>query len=150
MEAKELNNDAKSLTRRLPPLGLILAGIALVLLFPYQTTVVPEWRIRVVDETGKPFAGARVRQEWRHYSYNVGDGDDRNADENGYVVFPERTFTAPLLYRVLRSGVAYLLTLAHGSIGIRASVWAVSPERASEFIDYKPGEPLAREIVLRR
>ncbi len=66
------------------------------------------------------------------------------------VVFPERRFTAPLLYRVSRSGLAHVLTLAHGSTGIRASVWAISSERASEFIDYQSGEPPAKEIILRR
>jgi hypothetical protein len=150
METRKLDNDSKSVSKRFLLKLLIPAGIAFVLLFPYQTTVVPEWKIRVVDENGQPFAGARVRQQWHHYSYDLNDGDDRTADGNGYVVFPERTFTAPLLYRALRSGLAYVLTLAHGSTGIRASVWALSQTRSSDFIDYKPGMPLVQEIVLRR
>jgi hypothetical protein len=138
------------LSRRFLRHPVSLAGVALILLLPYKTTVVPEWRIRVIDETGRSFAGATVRQEWHHYSYDVSDGDARTADGAGYVVFPERTFTAPLLYRVLRAGLAYLLTIAHGSVDIRASVWAFSSGSVSKFIDYKPGTPLAKEIVLRR
>jgi hypothetical protein len=107
----------------------------------------------VIDGAGKPFTGAKVRQSWKHYSYDIGDIDERNADENGYVVFPERTFWAPLLYRVLRTGLPVLMSLAHGSIGVNVNVWAYPPypqEDGSRFVEYKPGEPLAKEIVLRR
>ena len=127
-----------------------LVTIALCFVFPFKTTVVPEWGIRVVYETGRPFAGARAAQSWYHYSYGVSDGEDRYADQNGYVTFPESTIRAPVLYRILRSALAQLLTLAHGSTGIRAYVWATTPERSSKFFDYKPGEPLPKEIVLRR
>jgi hypothetical protein len=136
--------------RRSPRLTILFAVIALILLlFPYKTTVVPEWRIRVIDETGNPFQGATVRQSWYHYSYDVGGIDDLTADEVGYVVFPARTFTAPLLYRVLRGGLAYLRS-AHGRLGIRSSVWAYSTGVVSDFIDYTPGIPPTQEIVLRR
>ena len=145
----ELLKPSSRSTRRFLIFALV-AAIALCFLFPFKTTVVPEWRIRVVDETGQPFAGVRVSQSWYHYSYGVSDGEDRYADQNGYVTFPERAFSAPMLYRVLRSALAQLLTLAHGSTGIRSYVWAVTPERSSEFFDYKPGEPLPKEIVLRR
>ena len=132
---------------------LIIASVAAIFLFcffPFKTTVVPEWKIRVVDESGEPFTDARVFQSWYHYSYDVSDGEERYVDQNGYVTFPERTFRAPLLYRVLRSALAQLLTLAHGSTGIHAYVWAVTPERTSAFFYYKPGEPLPKTIVLRR
>lgn len=49
-------------------LTVFLTGVSLILLLPYKTTVVPEWKIRVIDETGRPFAGAIVRQVWDHYS----------------------------------------------------------------------------------
>ena len=66
MESEELGNGSKPVPRRFPVKSLVLAGLAIVLLFPYQTTVVPEWKIRVVDDNGEPFAGARVRQQWYH------------------------------------------------------------------------------------
>ena len=96
------------------------------------------------------FAGARVAQSWYHYSYGVSDSEDRYADQNGFVTFPERAFRAPVLYRILRSALAQLLTLAHGSTSIQAYVWATTAERSGKFFDYKPGEPLPKEIVLRR
>jgi hypothetical protein len=145
----ELLKPSRRVTRRFVIIASV-AAIALCFVFPFKTTVVPEWRIKVVDETGQPFAGARVSQSWYHYSYGVSDGEDRYADQNGYVTFPERTFRAPLLYRILRSALAHLLTLAHGSTGVQSYVWAVTPKRSSEFFDYKPGEPLPKEIVLGR
>jgi hypothetical protein len=149
VESGEVINAAKQFMRR-PALWL---GLIVILLIPFPTTIVPEWKLRVVDEAGMPFAGARVRQSWHHYSYGVGDIDERDADADGYVAFPERKIWYPILYRILRTGLAALLSLAHGSIGIRADVWAYPPypqEDGSRFVEYKPGEPQAQKIVLRR
>ena len=138
-----------SFWRRFALPTVAFAVIALiVLLFPYRSTVVPEWRIRVIDEAGKPFAGAAVRQTWYHYSYQVGGGGDQTADELGYAVFPERTFTASLLYRVWRVSSSYLF--AKDSVSIRSTVWAYSPGGVSDIMDYQPGMPLPQLITLRR
>jgi hypothetical protein len=149
MKTKELS-EISLLTRRSHRSWLILVGIAIILLFPYATTIAPEWKIRVVDETGKPYVRVRVQEFWDHYSYDVSGYEERDTDENGYVVFPRRTFIAPLLYRGLRSMWAHVLTAAHGSLGIHVMVRAVTPERSSELIKYKPGDTLVKEIVLKR
>ena len=150
MDSEGLNNSTRPLSQRLPVLLIILGSVALILFVPYKSTVVPEWKIRVIDENGQPVVSARVAQSWHHYSYDIYGGGDQYADENGYVAFPERTFRANLLYRILRSSLAVLLTLAHGSTGIEATVQAITPERVSEIIEYEPGKPLAREIILQR
>lgn len=124
--------------------------LVVVVVYPFETTVVPEWKIRVVDETGSPFVGARVVQQWDHFSLGTGGGEERWADDNGYVVFPERTVRTGLLHRALRISWAAVMTLAHGSTGIRATVWATTPKSSSEFLEYKQGKPLPKEIVLQR
>lgn len=150
MKIRKQGDSDKTSDRRSTRLLLILGVAALVLFFPYKTTVVPEWKIKVVDERGRPFADVRVAQQWDHYSYRIGAIEEQYSDENGYVVFPERTVRVGLLYRFLRSCLAILLTLAHGSTGAQATVWATTPESVSEFIKYEPGKPLVKEIILRR
>jgi hypothetical protein len=128
----------------------ILVLPLLALAYPFETTVVPEWKIRVVDEIGNPFVGARVVQQWDHYSLGIGGGEEKWADEDGYVVFPKRTARSSLLYRILRTSWAALMKLAHGSTGIRATVWATTPRVSSDSVEYQEGKALPEVIVLRR
>jgi hypothetical protein len=74
------------------PFLLLLVPSALVLMFvPWKTTVVPAVRLQVLDETGKPAAGVRVKQEWQFLGV---DPESQLAtsvtDSNGFVAFPAR------------------------------------------------------------
>ncbi len=148
MEMNEIDNLTKR--RRRVSLLVVLAGVALILFFPFTTTVIPEWKIRVVDESGQPLENVRVVQMWHHYSLGADDGEEKWTDANGYVVFRERTVRASLLYRVLRSSLADLMQLAHGSTGISAEIWANTEKSSSGMYVYEPGKPLVKELVLRR
>jgi hypothetical protein len=135
----------------LPRRYTILLLSAVVLLTPYSTTVVPEWKVRVLGPDGKPAAGVLVRQAWKNYSLELDVGenfDERLSDENGYAVFPRKTITKGPLHRGVLMFVTGLLTLAHGSTGIHASVWAVTNKCSSTFIDYHPSRPLPDTLVL--
>jgi hypothetical protein len=129
---------------------IILVLLAAAAVYPFETTVVPEWKIRIIDETGTPFVGAKVVQQWDHYSLGIGGGEEKWADEAGYVVFPKRTARSSFLHRMLRTGWAALMKLAHGSTGIRATVWATTPRVSSDPLEYQEGKSLPQVIVLRR
>jgi len=131
-------------------ISVILVLVAAAAVYPFETTVVPEWRIKVIDETGTPFAGARVVQQWDNYSLGNGGGEEKLANENGEVVFPKRIARGSLLYRTLRASWAVLMKLTHGSTGIRATVWATTPKVSSDSVEYQQGKPLPEVIVLRR
>jgi len=139
----------KSFVSKISPRQIVILAFIFALLIPFPTTIVPEWKIRAVDESGNPFAGAGFRQSWNHYSYDISGQEFREVDENGYVVFPERTFTAPLIYRVVRSGLAYLLLLAHGSVGSSASVNATTDKCSSEHLEYELFKSLPNVAVLK-
>ena len=85
-------------------LCLFIVGISGLLVYPYETTVVPDWRVRVVDENGNPVSGVTVTEYWRHMSF---ESDDHHAeaitDYSGYVSFPGRTTRAPLIRRAIGS-----------------------------------------------
>jgi len=77
--------------------GKVLASIVaiilfcvLVLLFPYSIKGVPEWRLKIVDQSGAPAVGAQVEREWIDPD-REGEGtpmDTKVVGPDGLVVFP--------------------------------------------------------------
>lgn len=130
-------------------LWIISGLIALALLYPFQTTVIPAWTIRVVCENGAPVGREFVKQGWAHYTLeSYSHTEDQRTDDDGYVTFPERTIRAGLLQRGVYTVWSKALTLAHGSYGPSADVIAWDAQRMPHSVDYKVGEPLPREIVV--
>jgi hypothetical protein len=127
---------------------LIIVLIALILLIPYKTTIVPEWKIQAVDIQGKPIPNARFRQGWNNDSYDISGMEFLEGDDNGYVILPERSFYAPLIYRTPRSALAYLMMLAHGSVGNDASLNALTDKCSSEHLNYEQIKSLPDVIVI--
>ena len=130
----------------------ILAAIALVLLYPFKTTVVPEWRLRIVDEAGNPLRATRVREVWQHYTIeSASHEEDLITDGDGYVTFPRRTVRGSLLVRI---GTPLVNVLnVHASFGPRAWVLVLGYSPHSFLEDnntYFPGQPLPTQVVLKR
>ncbi|MDQ3042756.1 MAG: hypothetical protein M3R11_10330, partial [Acidobacteriota bacterium] len=138
----------KSILSRLSPRLLIIIPIALILFIPYKTTIVPEWKIRAVDKQGKPIPHVRFRQGWNNDSYDISGMEFLEGDDNGYVILPERSFYAPLIYRIPRSALAYLMMLAHGSVGNDASLNAGTDKCSSEHLNYEQIKALPDVIVI--
>jgi hypothetical protein len=128
----------------------LLALLAVVALYPWETNVVPEWRVRIVDQSGTPLAHTGVREVWRHYSIESrGHEEDLRTDQNGYVTFPKRTIRAALAARIIRS-LIHALT-PHDSSGPVASVIVLAPEYDTWSHNASvPGEPLPKEIVVKK
>ena len=132
---------------------ILLACVAVILLYPTRTVIVPAWRIRVVDESGRPLPNEFVRQTWKHYSLELDAGDhsdDQWTDADGYVAFPERTTRANLLQRML---VPLRQTAAlgpHASYGASSHIIVWGGRLVPETATYKPGEALPEEIVFPR
>jgi len=142
------DNCAKPSPKRLPRSLFIIGVIAFVLFVPYKTTIVPEWKLRAVDKNGRPIPHARFRQGWGNYSYDIDGMEFFEGDENGYVVLPERSFYAPLIYRIPRSAIAYLMLFAHGGVGNDASLNALTDKCSSEHLSYKQIKALPDVIVI--
>jgi hypothetical protein len=130
--------------------GVILALV--ISLVPFSTTLVPEWQMRVVNESGMPYAGKGVRQFC--YSYTLGvspchDSNDfmRETDASGYVVFPERKITASLLSRILRTIYNFVMLIADGSFGESVYVDATGPN-GYKRLEYLHGRPPPEIFVL--
>lgn len=135
--------------------ALILAVILAVFLVPFRTVLVPRWRLQVVDENGKPYKDQRVDQFCSNYTLEVDlcltSDSTQYSDENGYVDFPERSFSMNLVSRILVSLKSYLMTLAHGSVGTRIRVNSIDYPAGSAKLEYDPetGPPSERWVIPR-
>jgi hypothetical protein len=87
---------------------------AVVAWYPYPSGTVPEWRVQVIDVSGKAVANIRADEEWID---PIEDGiirfDSRTTDADGWVVFPQHRTHNRLLLRILNRR---LWTSAHVSL----------------------------------
>ncbi|MBX3298204.1 MAG: hypothetical protein KF736_01925 [Acidobacteria bacterium] len=121
-----------------------LAILALLALYPFESTVVPEWKLEVRDVNGNLCRDMRVTESHAHYSLFLGPNggtEDQYTDSNGIVVFPEKTVRAIGLRRVVVPIIAHILIIAHGSVGPSGAVWATGLKDVA-WLSYKPGKPL--------
>jgi hypothetical protein len=64
------------------------AFVVFILFYPLPLSSFPEWKLQVVDPSGKPVSGERVHEEWTDPAYEgVTNGMEAETDSNGWVVF---------------------------------------------------------------
>lgn len=125
----------------------------IISLIPFPTTMVPEWKLKVVDENDKPYQNLLVRQHCRNYTLNrdcSGDEPNPYTNQDGEVVFPKRTVSMSLLIRGMTTmGSLFQKFFSyHGELGSRVTVDASGP-LGYQRLEYKPGEPLPDKFILR-
>jgi hypothetical protein len=77
-----------------------LLVLLLILLFPFKTTIVPDWSLKVVDEEGAAVGEINVTEHWQHYLLESSSHEEvQRAGGNGLVSFPERSIRASLVRR---------------------------------------------------
>lgn len=83
-------------------LAVLVLLLLVLLVFPFKTTIVPTWTLRVMDESGTAVRGINVTEHWQHYLLeSSGHEDLRQVGADGRVSFPERAIRASLLRRFL-------------------------------------------------
>jgi hypothetical protein len=97
--------------------------LLVVLLYPFQTTVLPEQRVLVVNQDMRPIKGVLVRQIWQHYSLERrGHEEDLLTDIGGRVTFAKRTIRSNLVWRILGQVVNIVTQGVHASFGIHTNM----------------------------
>ena len=72
------------------------------LLYPFQTTIVPEWNLRIVDDAGAPVREINVTEHWQHYLLeSAGHEEVQTTNQDGLVSFGARTIRASVTRRLL-------------------------------------------------
>ena len=126
---------------------VMIVVAAVILLYPLKTTIVPEWKIKVVNCEGRPLQNVQVRQYWQHYSFEFSQHHtDLLTDQNGLVAFPRRTLRSSVGLRAAALFINILSQGVHTSFGRKS--WVISTiNNCRSTIGYDPGEPLRQEIV---
>jgi hypothetical protein len=134
---------------------VLLAGAAVLLLafflYPFKITIVPRWRLNVVDETrvlGVP--DIRVTEHWQHCLLeSEGHEEMQKTNQNGLVDFPARALRASLASRIMRTMFNFARQGAKAKSGPYASivVWGSSDYETTVAV-YQPDTPTQTEIVV--
>jgi len=125
-------------------LVVVLAIPALVLiLVPWNTTVVPAVHVQVFDETGKPAAGVRVEQEWQFFAPNSDLArTTSSADASGFITLPKRTVRISLASRAVGFARSLLPVMCGYEYGPFGSIKAYGPDaRAYDMVVFDVKHP---------
>ena len=126
---------------------IVLIIVAVLILFPFQITVVPEQRALFVTNDMHPIKGALIRQSWQNYSLeHEGHEEDLPTDAHGRVTFPRRTMRAPLIWRALGPLASVAGQVVHASFGVHTDMFPVPSSGGTivyaEVAQPQPGEHL--------
>ncbi len=92
-----------------------------------------------------------VRQEWRHAGVLGIQSELRKTDEDGTVIFPERTFFAPVILRfgaISFDTINNFLMMHGGAKGIHSRV--VCPDGSRNWLEYTPEREMKHELVFEK
>ncbi len=81
-------------------LAFFLLFLLLVLVYPFKTTIVPAWSLKVVDDGGVAVGEINVTEHWQDYLLESAAHEEiQRTGQNGLVGFPARSIRASLLGR---------------------------------------------------
>ena len=71
-------------------------------LYPFQTTTVPQWDLRVIDDAGAPVREINVTEHWQDYQLEAdGHEEAQSTDQDGRASFGIRQIRANLIRRLM-------------------------------------------------
>jgi hypothetical protein len=75
--------------------------ILVVFLYPFETTTVPQWNLRIVDDAGAPVREINVTAHWQNYLLETsGHEEAKTTNQDGLVSFGERSIRASIAGRL--------------------------------------------------
>jgi hypothetical protein len=131
--------------------GAILL-VLIILFYPFQSTIVPRWRVRIVDDSGVLVSGINVTEHWQHYLIESdGHEDARKTDETGVVDFPARKVRASLVARLVDAVHNQISEGKNAKFGPYASlvIWG-HRDFSTAVASYQPGSSPQSEVVVSR
>lgn len=129
--------------------GVLILFLGLVV-YPFQTKIVPGWDLKVVDERAAPVNAINVTEHWQHYLFENSNNEElRQTAVDGRVNFPERTMRASLLRRVLATikKMATESSRARRDPAASIVVWGRKDYETTVAV-YKMSEPPQSEITV--
>lgn len=124
----------------------------MVTLFPFQTIVVPVWSLQVVDDQGAQVSGINVTQHWQHNLLEpVGHEELQKTNDEGQVIFPQRTIRASLFSRFRAAAMKFLREGSQAKFNKYASVvvWGSKENQTSVAVYEGQGVPPSQVVAAR-
>jgi hypothetical protein len=82
-------------------LAAVLVLFLVTFLYPFKTTTLPQWNLRVVDDAGAPVREVNVTEHWQHYLLESdGHEEAQRTSQDGRVSFALRSIRASMARRV--------------------------------------------------
>jgi hypothetical protein len=73
----------------------------LIFLYPFETTTVPQWNLRIVDDAGAAVREINVTEHWQNYLLETGGHEEaKTTNEDGLVSFDARGIRASVIRRL--------------------------------------------------
>jgi hypothetical protein len=95
-------SDQWRTTNRFRIVVLATSVVFLVIVsYPFETTIVPQWNLQVVDEAGAPVREINVTEHWQHYVLESGGHEEaQTTNQDGLVSFGARSIRASVVRRL--------------------------------------------------
>jgi hypothetical protein len=84
-------------------IAVVVASVLFLglLIYPFKTTTVPIWSVRVIDEAGAPVREINVTEHWQDYPLELnGQEEARRTNQDGVATFDSRSVRASLARRL--------------------------------------------------
>jgi hypothetical protein len=124
-----------------------MAALAALLLVPFDLTIAPERRFKVVDENGTPIKRAQAIQTWYQYSLGFRDEEIRSTDFDGLMLFRRRGIQTSMYTLVRGAMVTVAEYTIHASICSTDFIIVDAFGYKSEY--YSDGKDLGDIVVLK-
>jgi hypothetical protein len=134
--------------RKIVYLILCLFILMLILLFPFDLTLSPERKFKVVDDSGKPIPAANVKQISDQYSLEYSKEERLLTGSNGMAILPRRVVRTRLIDLLTGAVHKIVMYKIHASIGTEDSLYIHAFGYESKW--FYNGEGLGETVVLKR
>ena len=129
-----------------------LVLLLITLLYPFQTTTVPQWNLRVVDDAGAPLREINITEHWQQYLLEPsGHEEAQTTDQDGRVSFGVRSIRASPAHRLLARLSIFARQGSHGRIDPYGAVvvWGSKAHETTVAV-YREDEMPPSEIRVHR
>jgi hypothetical protein len=131
-------------------LAIALLLLLVTLLYPFQTTTVPQWNLRVVDDAGAPVREIRVTEHWQHYALEAdGHEEAQITNPDGLASFGVRNIRASLIRRLFARTFSFARSSVRTDPYGAVVVWGSKAHETTVAVYPGEGQPQP-EIGVRR
>jgi hypothetical protein len=98
---KRISNPSGLVYRFRIAVVVALVLVLAVCIYPFKTTTVPAWNVRILDDAGTPVSEINVTEHWQDYPAELsGHEEAQRTDQNGLASFGPRSIRASLVRRL--------------------------------------------------